>query len=641
MTISNQTVITYYNGNGSTTNFAISSAFQDNSEIKVYLLSALGVESLKVLSTDYTLSGGNPATTVVMVTPPAVGEKLVIKRDTAKTQTADYLSNSKFPAETHEEALDKIVQMVQELNYDLSRTIKVKIVDTGSLSMEYPVATDRANKYAAYDGDGKPIAVAATISPGSTTPYIDTLLDDTTAAEARTTLGFTGAGATAATANIENNAITDVKLRDSAAVSVIGRSANSSGDPADIVASANDNVLKREGDALVFGKVKTADIQDAAITASKLDTATSGVLVGVRNTFDFSGNMGQFEMIPQWPWSAPNKLTDPATLPTGNGTKCAWSPCGEFLAVPHTTTPFITIYQRSGTTFIKLANPATLPAGNATSACWSRNGEFLVVGHATSPFITIYQRSGKTFTKLTNPATLPAGTANGVAFSPNGEFLAVAHATSTFLTIYQRSGTTFTSIPPIWTAPAGTGNGVAWSADSRFLSVAHVTSPFITIYERSDTTFTKLTNPADLPTNAGQDCSFSPSGEFLTVAHVTTPFITTYQRSGTTFTKLANPSSLPASNGAAVAWSLSNKYLAIGHGTSPFLSVYERSGTTFTKLANVSTIPNGFGGCDFSPNGEFLAVASNGSPNIQIYQTNSDMPSSGFLLINGIAKGML
>ncbi len=39
---------------------------------------------------------------------------------------------------------------------------------------------------------------------------------------------------------IATNAVTDAKLRDSAAVSVIGRAANSSGDPADIAAAGND-----------------------------------------------------------------------------------------------------------------------------------------------------------------------------------------------------------------------------------------------------------------------------------------------------------------------------------------------------------------------------------------------------------------
>jgi hypothetical protein len=46
---------------------------------------------------------------------------------------------------------------------------------------------------------------------------------------------------------VDNNTIADAKLRDSAALSVIGRSANSTGDPADIAASSDGDVLRRSG----------------------------------------------------------------------------------------------------------------------------------------------------------------------------------------------------------------------------------------------------------------------------------------------------------------------------------------------------------------------------------------------------------
>jgi hypothetical protein len=66
-----------------------------------------------------------------------------------------------------------------------------------------------------------------------------------------TTLGF----GTVATAGIANDAVTDAKLRNGAACSVIGRSANSSGDPADISAATNGHVLRRLSDALGFGQL--------------------------------------------------------------------------------------------------------------------------------------------------------------------------------------------------------------------------------------------------------------------------------------------------------------------------------------------------------------------------------------------------
>jgi hypothetical protein len=63
----------------------------------------------------------------------------------------------------------------------------------------------------------------------------------------------------------------------------------------------------------------------------------------------------------------------------------------------------------------------------------------MAVAHATSPYITIYKRSGDTFTKLADPSSLPTGDGRGVAFSSVGiDYLAVAHDTSPYVTIYPR-----------------------------------------------------------------------------------------------------------------------------------------------------------------------------------------------------------
>lgn len=91
----------------------------------------------------------------------------------------------------------------------------------------------------------------------------------------------TGPGATATT--ISNDAVTDAKLRNSGALSVIGRSANSSGDPADISASAASGaVLRESGSALGFGTIATAGIANDAITYAKIqNVSTTDRLLGL------------------------------------------------------------------------------------------------------------------------------------------------------------------------------------------------------------------------------------------------------------------------------------------------------------------------------------------------------------------------
>lgn len=82
-------------------------------------------------------------------------------------------------------------------------------------------------------------------------------------------------------ATIANDAVSDAKLRNSAAVSVIGRAANSSGDPADIAAASNDTILRRVADAISFG-VLTAGMAAANLwTFAKLPQLVGFSVPGV------------------------------------------------------------------------------------------------------------------------------------------------------------------------------------------------------------------------------------------------------------------------------------------------------------------------------------------------------------------------
>ena len=132
----------------------------------------------------------------------------------------------------------------------------------------------------------------------------------------------------------------------------------------------------------------------------------------------------------------PTKLADPSTLPPDTGYGCTFDPTGTYLAVAHSTSPYITIYRRSGDTFTKLADPSTLPPNTSQGCAFDPTGTYLAVAHYISPYITIYKRDGDTFTKLANPATLPTNTGQGCAFDPTGTYLAVAHSASPYITIY-------------------------------------------------------------------------------------------------------------------------------------------------------------------------------------------------------------
>ena len=159
MTISSTTTKNSYSGNGSTTAFAYTFFIPTSSDIQVIERSSAGVETVKsegTGSTNYSISGvGNSSGgTVTMVTAPASGTTLVLRRSTTQTQTTDYVANDPFPAETHEAALDKLTIIAQDLQEEMDRSFKVSRTNTITSSTFTTSATERANKAVGFDSSG-------------------------------------------------------------------------------------------------------------------------------------------------------------------------------------------------------------------------------------------------------------------------------------------------------------------------------------------------------------------------------------------------------------------------------------------------------------------------------------------------------
>jgi len=88
---------------------------------------------------------------------------------------------------------------------------------------------------------------------------------------------------------------------------------------------------------------------------------------------------------------------------------------------------------------------------------------------------------------------------------------------------------------------------------------------------------------------------------------------------------LTNPDILPTGVGWGCDFSPDGIYLAVAHNNSPYITIYKRSGDTFTKLGNPVNLPAGDAyGCKFSPDGIYLAVAHKNSPYITIYKRSGD-----------------
>jgi hypothetical protein len=156
MTVSSSTSRVSYSGNGSLTTFAYTFKIFDESDLTVILRASNGTETVQTITTNYTVSGvgdvggGN----VTFTSAPASTETVVILREQPLTQGLDLVPNDPFPAQSLEEALDKIVFMTQKHEEELGRAIKASRTNTITGSEFTISASDRANKIFAFDSSG-------------------------------------------------------------------------------------------------------------------------------------------------------------------------------------------------------------------------------------------------------------------------------------------------------------------------------------------------------------------------------------------------------------------------------------------------------------------------------------------------------
>lgn len=131
MTVASTTNRVSYAGNGTTTDFAFPHPYRASSDLVVTLrTTATGAEVAQVEGVNYTVSGtptsdagGFASATVSFGTAPASGTQVHIDRIVARTQTTDYVAGDGIPPSSIEGSLDKLTQLVQELDSRFERTL--------------------------------------------------------------------------------------------------------------------------------------------------------------------------------------------------------------------------------------------------------------------------------------------------------------------------------------------------------------------------------------------------------------------------------------------------------------------------------------------------------------------------------------
>ena len=171
MTISTTTTLASAAGNGSTHSFAYGFKIFANADLQVIIRSSAGVETTKTLDTHYIVTGAGSASGGNVLFKfntgtssdahystsdyrPASGETVIIKRVIGLTQSTDYIENDTFSASDHENALDRLTMIGQQIQEASDRSFKVSSTNSITTPEFTDNAAARASKVLGFSSDG-------------------------------------------------------------------------------------------------------------------------------------------------------------------------------------------------------------------------------------------------------------------------------------------------------------------------------------------------------------------------------------------------------------------------------------------------------------------------------------------------------
>ena len=121
-----------YAGNGSSTVFSFPFSWTASSAVKVVTRNddnaslSFGIETVKTLTTHYTLTGTSGAEgtgSVTFLVAPALNTTVTVIGNESYTQGVDFIENSSMPAEVQEAALDRLTRLVQQVKSASDRKV--------------------------------------------------------------------------------------------------------------------------------------------------------------------------------------------------------------------------------------------------------------------------------------------------------------------------------------------------------------------------------------------------------------------------------------------------------------------------------------------------------------------------------------
>jgi len=170
MTVASNTSRNQYTATSGQTVFPYTFEIFDKNDVVVIKGSTILAEG-----TNYTVSGvgSEGGGNITLLVGATAGEILTIYRDMAYQRLTDYQTSGDFLAQEVNDDFDRLWLAVQQNEDSDVRSIRKPVTDLDSINMELPIASDRANKYLKFGGNGEVVAVATSSAADSGTIYIE------------------------------------------------------------------------------------------------------------------------------------------------------------------------------------------------------------------------------------------------------------------------------------------------------------------------------------------------------------------------------------------------------------------------------------------------------------------------------------
>ena len=468
MTVSSTTTKVSYSGNGSTTVFAYGFKIFADADLRVIERAADGTETVKSLTTHYTVSGAGSDSggNVTFGTAPASGVTVIIKRNLTLTQGTDYVANDPFPAESHEEALDRLTFITQGIQEELDRAIKAS--ETNTLTgAEFTIsATDRANKVFSFDASGN-LAVTQELGTfkgdwaASTTYAVRDLVKDTSTnnifivTEAHTSSGSqpltTNANSAKYSLIVDAATATSAQTAAASSASSASTSASTATTKASEASTSAATASTQAGIATAKAVLTAADVvtTNADVVSTNADVVTTNADAATTTADRAQVNTDKGVV-------AADKATvasDKATVATDKAAAATSASSASTSAATATTkaSEASTSASNASTSETNSASSATASASSATAAAASQTSAAASAASAASSFDSFDDRYHGSLSS--NPSTDPDGnalaagmlyfnnTANEMRVYDGANWIAATSAGNVSLILYEYTAT--------------------------------------------------------------------------------------------------------------------------------------------------------------------------------------------------------